>query len=82
MHVLLLRICAGIFLKLQIKALKIVFDHHIKFHEDRIWLTRYLQKNTGICCRTPVLGLGLGVDFTFAMTEKTTATLGENHGNP
>ena len=26
-------------------------------------------------CRTPVLGLGLGVDFTFAMTEKTTATL-------
>ena len=26
-------------------------------------------------CRTPVLGLRLGVDFTFAMKEKTTATL-------
>ena len=32
-------------------------------------------------CQTPVLGLGLGVDFTFPLCNKTTSTWQHNHIN-
>ena len=55
-----------------------------------------IQKQDFFNCRTPVLGLGLGVDFVFTchgenhgnswrkprqLLEKTTATIRENHSN-